>query len=66
MDNHWEPSTFDTVKAPVMKAHSHDAMFCRMFANSDVTAPRALSFACDTKPHPGGHHPLRSHSTGMT
>jgi hypothetical protein len=66
MESHWESSTSDTEKAPVMKAQSQDAMFWRMLAKRDVTAPKALSLACETKPQPGGHHPLRSHSTGMS
>ncbi len=66
MESHWESSMSDTENAPVMKAHSQDAMFWRMLAKRDVTAPMALSLVCETKPQPGGHQPLRSHSTGMS
>jgi hypothetical protein len=48
-----------------MKDQIQEATFWRMFAKSDVIDPWTPSFAWETRPHPGGHHPFRSHSIGM-
>ncbi|MET3812423.1 hypothetical protein ABIB14_003553 [Arthrobacter sp. UYEF3] len=58
---HCESSTFETVNAPVMNDHIHDAVLCKMFAKKDVMEPWTPSFAWETRPHPGGHHPFKSH-----
>ncbi len=58
---HWESSTFETLNAPVMNDQIHDPMFWRISANIDVMEPWKPSFAWETRPQPGGHHPFRSH-----
>jgi hypothetical protein len=65
-ESHWESSMSEAPNAPVMKDQIQEATFSRTLAKNDVMELWTPSFACETRPQPGGHHPFRSHSTGMT